>query len=132
MSPQGRGDRPIVAGHAHPRFGPTRLGGILNNSLGTRLDLKPRPILNLFLEARTSGASPRTESRNAKAGLDYSSRRGLRLYSDASFSAKDQYTANCGAAYALGKTALSLKYSHTEYTSSSSYSYLSVSLSRSL
>ncbi|OGR96973.1 MAG: hypothetical protein A2V88_02105 [Elusimicrobia bacterium RBG_16_66_12] len=182
-----------------------------SDSLGSRVDLKPRQALNLFAEARTSGvealnsggtggqrthrlglggdrrfsqvettlrydrteqrefssgaksasdqvnlsgsATPaeglratagynyttsksdlgsRTSSRNARAGLDYSLRWGLRLYADASFAANDQYTANCGAGYALGKTALNLKFTHTEYSSSSSYSYLSISLSRAL
>lgn len=183
-----------------------------NDALGTRLDVKPRPVLNLFVEARTFGVEPlgssaggggqrtfryslgadrrfsqaqatmrydrteqreysangrsvsdqvnvegsatpaprltataggnytttrgdsggRLESRNVRAGLDYSFRWGLRLFADASFSRNDQYSANGGASYALGKTALNLKYTQTHYSTSSSYSYLSVSLSRTL
>ncbi|PIR15692.1 MAG: hypothetical protein COV48_12955 [Elusimicrobia bacterium CG11_big_fil_rev_8_21_14_0_20_64_6] len=182
-----------------------------SNALGTRVDLRPRPVLSLFVEARTNGVEPinsggaggqrtvryglggdrrfalgsanfrydrteqrefttggksvsdqvnllgsavpiarlnatagysytttksspggRTNTRNARAGLDYSFIWGLRLYTDASFSSRDQYTLNSGASYALGKTALSLKYTQTNYSSSSSYSYLSLSLSRAL
>ncbi|OGS36779.1 MAG: hypothetical protein A2506_01675 [Elusimicrobia bacterium RIFOXYD12_FULL_66_9] len=79
-----------------------------------------------------SDPGSRTDSRNARAGLDYSFFSGLRLYADTSFSSRDQYTANCGAGYSLGKTALSLKLTHTENSSYSSYTYLSISLSRSL
>ncbi|MDD5304261.1 MAG: hypothetical protein PHS14_14265 [Elusimicrobia bacterium] len=79
-----------------------------------------------------SDPGSRSESKNARAGLDYSFRWGLRLYADGSFSTRDQYTANCGAGYALGKTSLGLKFTQTKYSSDSSYSYLSVSLSRSL
>ncbi|MBI4061915.1 MAG: hypothetical protein HY403_10835 [Elusimicrobia bacterium] len=79
-----------------------------------------------------SDSGSRTESQNGRVGLDYSFRWGLKLFVNSSFSAEDQYSANCGAAYALGKTALSLRFTQTQYSSSSSYSYLSVSLSRAL
>ena len=79
-----------------------------------------------------SDPGARTDSKNARVGLDYSFRWGLRLYADSSFSAGDQYTANCGAGYALGKTALNLRFTQTQYSSSSFYSYLSISLSRAL
>jgi hypothetical protein len=79
-----------------------------------------------------SDPGERTESKNARAGLDYSFRWGLRLYTDASFSNRDQYTVNSGAGYSLGKTSVGLRFTQTHYSSSSSYSYLSVSLSRAL
>lgn len=80
---------------------------------------------------KTDGGS-RLTSRNARAGLDYAFRWGLRLAADTTFVSADQYTSNASAAYALGKTALSLRYTRTQRTSDSSYSYLSISLSRSL
>ncbi len=206
------GGRLLTATNGQAGLGRSSSGGMtLSDALGTRIDFQPRRVLNLFVEARTSGieslsaggtggqrtnryslggdrrftlgeaslrydrtdqreysmnarsvsdqvnllasAAPierltatagvnytttksdpgvRTDSKNARAGLDYSFRWGLRLYADTSFSNRDQYTLNSGAGYALGKTALNLKYTQTKYSSSSSYSYLSVSLSRAL
>lgn len=204
--------RLLTAANGQVGFSRSASGGrTFSDALGTRVDVKPRRVLSLFIEARTNGqealgsggtggqrtnryglgadrrfsrcetslrydrtdqreyslggrsvsdqvnllasATPlerltatagfnytttksdpgaRTESKNARAGLDYYFHWGLRLYSDASFSSRDQYSLNGGAGYALGKTALNLKYTQTKYSSSSSYSYLSVSLSRAL
>lgn len=205
------GGRLLTATNGQANLSRTSAGGTtFNDSLGTRVDFKPRPVLGLFAEARTSGvealsggtggqrtnryglggdrrfsqseaslrydrteqresvtggksvsdqvnllgsatpverlratagwnytttkSSPgsRMTTRNAKAGLDYSFRWGLRLYTDANFASRDQYTVNSGAGYTLGKTALNIKFTHTEYSSASSYSYLSISLSRAL
>lgn len=79
-----------------------------------------------------SDPGTRSESKNARAGLDYSFRWGLRLFADASFSGNDQYSANGGAGYTLGKTSLNLKITQMHYSSSSSYTYMSVSLARAL
>lgn len=79
-----------------------------------------------------SDPGSRSESKNARGGLDYTFRWGLRLFADASYSGSEQYSANGGAGYTLGKTTLNLRVTQSQYSSSSSYTYMSVSLARSL
>lgn len=84
-----------------------------------------------YMTTRTDPGTT-SESKNARAGVDYSFRWGLRLFADASYSGSEQYTANGGAAYTLGKTTVNLRVTQTHYSSSSSYTYMSASLARSL
>ncbi|MBI2787384.1 MAG: hypothetical protein HYX59_01765 [Elusimicrobia bacterium] len=74
----------------------------------------------------------RYDSRNYRLGLDYYFRWGLQLSADTSFAARDQYTANFNATYALGKTSLTFKFQQQELPSRSSYSYMSIGLTRLL
>lgn len=74
----------------------------------------------------------RYDSRNYRMGLDYYFQSGLQLSADASFSNRDQYTTNFNATYVLGKTTLAFKFQQQALSSRSSYSYMSVSLTRLL
>ena len=84
-----------------------------------------------FSENRTTDGD-KSNSRNLTGSLTYSTLWGLSLTADASFAEVEQYTANAGATYAMGKTSLSLKYTYTATPLPSSYSYVSLSLSRML
>lgn len=74
----------------------------------------------------------RYDSRNYRLGLDYYFLWGLQLSVDTSFANRDQYTANFNATYALGKTTLTFKFQQQQMPSRSSYSYLSMGLTRLL
>lgn len=86
----------------------------------------------LTFSATKTDPGARYSSKNLRLGLDYDLRWGLQLFADASYADRDQYTANCGASYSLGKTQLRLKFQHQEMPSPSSFSYLSISLTRLL
>jgi hypothetical protein len=64
--------------------------------------------------------------------LAYSTLWGLKLDAGGNFASAKQYTANAGASYFIGKTSLSLTFLRTETPLPSSFSALSLSLSRSL
>ncbi|MBI3563648.1 MAG: hypothetical protein HY079_00470 [Elusimicrobia bacterium] len=102
-------------------------------NLSGSLNPVERLVATAGLNYTTTRADPgtRSTSKNLRGGLDYSFRWGMRLYADATFAETDQYTANAGLSYSLGRTALGVKYTHSEFASATSYSYLSVSLSRS-
>ena len=72
------------------------------------------------------------DSKNFTGSLTYSTLWGLSLNADASFAELEQYTANAGATYAMGKTSLSLKYTYTATPLPSSYSYISLTSTRML
>lgn len=84
-----------------------------------------------FSETRTTEGTV-YDSKNITGSLAYSTLWGLSLNADANFAALEQYTANAGATYAMGKTSLALKYTYTATPLPSSYSHISVTLSRSL
>ncbi|HAZ09403.1 MAG TPA: hypothetical protein DCZ01_13015 [Elusimicrobia bacterium] len=74
----------------------------------------------------------RYDSKNFRLGADYSFLWGLQVSVDASFAERDQYTSNFNASYSLGKTQLALKFQRREMPTHSSFSYLSISLTRLL
>lgn len=74
----------------------------------------------------------RYDYRNYRAGLDYYFPWGLQLSADASFANREQYTANFNASYSLGKTSITFKFQQQEMSTRSSYSYMSVGLTRLL
>lgn len=84
-----------------------------------------------FNETRTTEGTI-SDSKNLAGSLTYSTLWGLSMNADASFSELQQYTANAGATYAMGKTSLSLKYTYTATPLPSSYSSISLTLTRSL
>jgi hypothetical protein len=84
-----------------------------------------------YNETRTTEGTT-YDSKNISGSLTYSTLWGLSLNADASFAELEQYTANAGATYAMGKTSLSLKYTYTATPLPSSYSSVSLTLSRAL
>lgn len=84
-----------------------------------------------FNETRTTEGAV-YDSRNITGSLTYSTPWGLSMNADASFAALEQYTANAGATYAMGKTSLSLRYTYTATPLPSSFSHISLTLSRTL
>lgn len=84
-----------------------------------------------FNETRTTEGSV-SDSKNLTGSLTYSTLWGLSLNADASFADVEQYTANAGATYAMGKTSLSLKYTYTATPLPSSFSHISLTLTRVL
>lgn len=96
----------------------------------------PRQRLNTtlggsFIETRTTEGTV-SDSRNVTGSLTYSTLWGLNLNADASFAALEQYTTNAGMTYAMGKTSFSLKYTYTATPLPSSYSSISLTLTRTL
>lgn len=92
----------------------------LNTSLGAS-----------FSETRTTEGIV-YDSKNLTGSLTYSTLWGLSMNADASFAALEQYTTNAGVTYAMGKTSLALKYTYTATPLPSSFSHISVTLSRAL
>lgn len=84
-----------------------------------------------FSQTRTTEGTT-YDSKNLTASLTYSTLRGLSLFADASFAALEQYTTNAGVTYAMGKTSLALKYTYTATPLPSSFSHISVTLTRAL
>ncbi|MEQ1920129.1 MAG: hypothetical protein ABL955_13115 [Elusimicrobiota bacterium] len=84
-----------------------------------------------FNETRTTEGTI-YDSKNLTGSLTYSTLWGLSMNADASFAELQQYTANAGATYAMGKTSLSLKYTYTATPLPSSYSSISLTLTRAL
>ena len=84
-----------------------------------------------FSETRTTEGGSYS-SQNLTGSLTYSTLWGLNLSADASFADVQQYTANAGATYAMGKTSLSLKYAYSATPLPSSFSHISLTLSRAL
>jgi len=84
-----------------------------------------------FSDTRTTDGGSYS-SQNLIGSLTYSTLWGLSLNADASFAELEQYTANAGATYAMGKTSLSLKYTYTATPLPSSYSHVSLTLTRVL
>jgi hypothetical protein len=84
-----------------------------------------------FNETRTTEGTT-YNSKNLTGSVTYSTLWGLSMNADASFSEIEQYTANAGATYAMGKTSLALKYTYTATPLPSSYSSISLTLTRSL
>lgn len=82
----------------------------------------------------TTKTSPGTryDDRNYRVGLDYYFPWGLQLSADSSFANRDQYTANFNASYSLGKTSITFKYQQQAMSTRSSFSYMSVGLTRLL
>lgn len=74
----------------------------------------------------------RYDYRNYRLGMDYYFPWGLQLTADASIASRDQYTTNFNASYVLGKTTLTFKFQQQEMSTRSSYSYMSVGLTRLL
>lgn len=71
-------------------------------------------------------------SRNFRVGLDYYLLWGLQLSADTSYADQSQHISNFAAVYSLGKTQLNLKFQHQQMPAPSSFSYLSISLTRLL
>lgn len=71
-------------------------------------------------------------SKNFRVSLDYYLLCGLQLSADTSYTDQNQYTSNFAAVYSLGKTQLNLKFQHQQMPAPSSFSYLSISLTRLL
>jgi hypothetical protein len=84
-----------------------------------------------FSETRTTEGTT-YDSKNFTGSLTYSTLWGLSFNADASFAALEQYTTNAGLTYAMGKTSLSLKYTYTATPLPSSFSHISLTLSRTL
>lgn len=84
-----------------------------------------------FGETRTTDGG-KSNSKNLTGSMTYSTLWGLSLTSDASFAAMEQYTANAGATYSMGKTSFNIKYTYTATPLPSSYSFVSLTLSRML
>ena len=84
-----------------------------------------------FTETRTTEGTT-YDSKNLTASVTYSTLWGLSMNADASFSEVEQYTTNAGVTYAMGKTSLALKYTYTATPLPSSFSHISLTLTRSL
>lgn len=136
------GDRRLTRGQTEIRFDRVDQRDFANDGRSVSDQVNLNANLNIverlngtagfnFITTKSDGGS-RLTSRNARAGLDYAFRWGLRLAADSTFASMEQYASNASASYALGKTALSLRYTRTQRAADSSYSYLSLSLSRSL
>lgn len=136
------GTRRYGGGETTLRFDHTRErsyatgGGTDNDQVNLNASATPAQRLNTtvgssFSRTRTTdGAS--YDSKNLTGGLTYSTLWGLSLNADASFSELEQYTAHAGATYAMGKTSLSLRYTYTATPLPSSFSHISVTLTRVL
>lgn len=84
-----------------------------------------------FNQTRTTEGTS-YDSKNLTGSLTYSTLWGLSMNADATFAELEQYTANAGATYAMGKTSLTLKYTYTATPLPSSYSAVSITLTRTL
>jgi len=72
------------------------------------------------------------DSRNFRFGLRYVTLWGMRLNANVSIADRGRIQSSAGAFYSLGKTSLNLSFQHSDLPSSSSFSHMSFSLSRSL
>jgi len=111
-------------------------GGLDTDQVNLNASATPAPRLNTtlggsFSETRTTEGTV-SDSRNITGSLAYSTLWGLSASADASFAALEQYTTNAGVTYAMGKTSLSLKYTYTATPLPSSFSHISLTLSRAL
>jgi len=101
------------------------------NASATPLQRLRTSVGGSFNQTRTTEGTV-YDSKNLTSSLTYSTLWGLSMYADASFSELQQYTTNAGATYAMGKTSFSLKYTYTATPLPSSYSSISLTLTRSL
>lgn len=101
------------------------------NASATPLQRLRTAIGGSFNETRTTEGTT-YNSKNLTGSVTYSTLWGLSMNADASFSELEQYTTNAGATYAMGKTSLALKYTYTATPLPSSYSQISITLTRSL
>ena len=84
-----------------------------------------------FSETRTTEGTV-YDSKNMTGALTYSTLWGLSMNADASFAALQQYTTHAGLTYAMGKTSFSVKYTYTATPLPSSFSHISLTLTRTL
>lgn len=102
------------------------------------LNASATPLQRLRLSSGGSFSQTRTtdgavyDSKNFTGSLTWSTLRGLSLFADASFAELEQYTTNAGVTYAIGKTSLAVKYTYTATPLPSSFSHISVTLTRAL
>lgn len=131
----GGGETTLRYDHTRERSYATGSG---SDSDQVNLNASATPLQRLRTSAGASYNESRTtdggsyNSQNLTGSLTYSTLWGLSLNADASFADVEQYTANAGATYAMGKTSLSLRYTYTATPLPSSYSSISLTLTRVL
>ncbi|MBI2386917.1 MAG: hypothetical protein HYV14_13070 [Elusimicrobia bacterium] len=131
----GGGETTLRYDHARDRSYATG-GGSDSDQVNLNASATPAPRLNTslgasFSETRTTEGTV-YDSKHLTGALTYATLWGLSLNADASFAAIEQYTTTAGLTYAMGKTSLALKYTYTATPLPSSFSHISVTLSRTL
>ncbi len=131
----GGGETTLRYDHTRDRSYASR-SGLDSDQVNLNASATPAPRLNAalggsFSETRTTEGSV-YRSKNLTGALTWSTLWGLRMNADASFAALEQYTTSAGLTYAMGKTSVSVKYIYTATPLPSSFSHISLTLTRTL